>query len=148
LEADCYSVANSVVADYLAFAAGGIYGSSDFWQFLFQILVGGIFISQATHQPAALARYFRGIQRQTLLFGHAYGNRFEFIQEGSAAKFASAPADAAAHFSLVANADLAHFNSCTQVLYQHFYQLPEIDTPLGGEKKSVFIAIERFFNGE
>jgi hypothetical protein len=61
---------------------------------------------------------------------------------------ATAATDTAAHFSLVAYAHLAHFNSDPEFFDQHFYKLSKIYASLGCEKKSKFASIEGFFYGK
>ena len=70
----------------------------------------------------------------------------EFFNETRATNLPSATADAAAHFRLVANAHLPHFNADIQFLNQHFYQLAKIDAAFGGKEKSKLAGIKGAFN--
>ena len=124
-------------------------GADDFSygrKFGFEFLVDLVFKGQAAHQPSALPRYFCGVERQSLIFGHSYGYRVEFFHKRGAAEYPAAPTDTATHFGLVADAHLPHFNPRTVLFHQHFDQLPKIDPVFGSEKKGQAAGVEGGFH--
>src|SRR5690606_17512806 len=63
-----------------------------------------------------------------------------------ATKHPSARPDAAEHFRLIADADLAQFNPSSENSRQIFDQFPEIDPAVGGEIKNHFIPVKRILH--
>ena len=73
-----------------------------------------IFIFEAAHQAAANSRNLSGIQGEILLLRHTDGNRFKIPQEGGAAKGPPTAANPPHEFCLIANANLAKFDTGTE----------------------------------
>ena len=75
-----------------------------------QELIGGLFIFQAAHQPAAGSRNLRRIQRQVLFLRHLDRYRLEVPKKCSAAQLSPADPNASQHPCLIPHADLAQFD--------------------------------------
>jgi hypothetical protein len=88
-------VARDVVAGDRAGALRGFDGLADAGRVLTEVLVQGMLVLQAAHQPAAGAGDAHGVDRQVLLLGHPHRDRLEVLEERGAAQVAAARADAA-----------------------------------------------------
>src|SRR6185436_16921503 len=106
----------------------------------------GQLVAQAALQAPAQPRQLRRVEAQVLLLGHLDRDRLERLQEGRAAERTAAGAVAAVHLRLVADADLAHFDSRPELGRQLAHQLAEVDAAVGGEIENQLRAVERLLD--
>jgi hypothetical protein len=93
------------------------------------------FILQTTHQSAANAGDFRGIQGKILLFSHLDRNWCKLTQKCSATKGPSATTETANDFGFIPHSNLPQFNSGPKNGSQILHELAKIDAPFRREGK-------------
>ena len=126
-------VARDVVAGDGAGALRGVDGLADAGRVLTEVLVQGMLVLQAAHQPAAGAGDAHGVDRQVLLLGHPHRDRLEVLEECGAAQVAATRADAALEPGLIAGADLPQLDPGPELAGQVADQSPEVDPARGAE---------------
>ncbi len=98
-----------------------------------ELFVEWVLVPQTAHQPATGATDFHGIQRQILVLGHSYGDRFEVREERGAAQVTSAGADPALDAGAVPGGELTQVDAGSQRSGEIAYECSEIDSMVGTE---------------
>lgn len=102
------------MADHLALALRGLHPGADRRSGLLEPLVQGMFVLQATHQPAARAGDAQRVEREVLVLRHPDRHRLEVGEERGTAQVTTARADAALHARRVAGGELPQLDPAVQ----------------------------------
>ena len=97
------------------------------------LLVGVVFVTQATHKTSASAGDFVGVEGEILLLCHLYRHLSKVGKEARAAQRAAASAETAQQLCFVAYSYLTQLDSCAEYRCQILYQLSEVYSACRGE---------------
>ena len=97
------------------------------WAHAVEMVVVVLLVRKAAEQTATNARNFCRVQKEVLLFGHAYGNRRKLAQVAAAAAHHAAVAHSTHHLCFVAHAYLAQLDTRTVFAHQVFDQIAKIN---------------------
>src|SRR5439155_6649799 len=106
-------------------ARGDMERVAELGQLALHLLIGLELVDEAALEPAADAGELRLVQRQVLLFGHAYRDVRELVEPRRAAQLATAGAHAGHHLRLVAGAHPPELDARAEVRGESRVQLAE-----------------------
>lgn len=112
---------------------------------LVEFLISLRLVLEAAHEPAAHTRDLAGIEGQVLLFCHFDGNGNKIREPGVAAKRSAAASVAAQDLGLIADADLAQFDSGTENAGKVLDKLTEVDASVRSEIKEDLSIVKGVF---